>query len=404
MAIPGTTVGSVRIERVLAREGGTSLWLGSQPVLERLVEIRELRRDIEDQAGLVEAFLREGRLGARVRHPNVLGVLDCFAHGGDHYLVLEHVEGESLRQVLDRVGSPPDEIATSIGLEVARGLEELHSRRIVLGALAPDRVVLTRSGEVKIRGLGHAREMGEEGPPVPDGAWRAPEIARGEPWDARADVYSLGAMIHELLTGETPVPGERPSLRRASPGLARIVGGCLCAEPRDRSSGVTAVLEALEGLLQGPSPAECRRAIADWLERPGAEGHPAERLLGSELEEPAGARLWPWAVGGALVGALLISVLLSGRGGPEQEPVLPPVGGASPGTGSILFVVDPWAEVQIDGGTPFLTPRARPLELAVGDHEVLLRHPELGTRKRTIRVKAGEQRVIREALLEESSS
>jgi hypothetical protein len=403
MAIPGTTVGSVRIERVLAREGGTSLWLGSQPALERLVEIRELRRDIADQAELVEAFLREGRLGARVRHPNVLGILDCFAHGGDHYLVLEHVEGESLREVLERVRSSPEEIATSIGVEVARGLEELHSRRIVLGALASDRVVLTRSGEVKIRGLGNAREMGEEGP-VPDSAWRAPEIARGEPWDARADVYSLGAMIHELLTGETPMPGERPSLRRASPGLARIVGGCLCAEPKDRPSRVAVVLEELEGLLRGPSPAECRRAIALWLEKPSAEGRPAELLTASELEEPAAARLWPWVVGGALVGALLISVLLSGRGGPEREPVLPPVGGSSPGTGSVVLVVDPWAEVQIDGGASFLTPRAKPLELSVGDHEVLLRHPKIGTLKRTIRVKAGEHRVIREALFEESSS
>lgn len=416
MTIPEViTLGSVRVERTLAQEGESALLLGSQPALERVVTIRRLSGGVVGREDLVEGFLREARLGARIHHPNVVAVLDCFRHQGDHYLVLEHVEGETLARTLEREERVPEVVALSIGLEVARGLEEAHARGIYIAALAPERIVLTSGGEVKIRGLDRARERGEDSPPpVPASPYRAPEIARREIGDGRSDLYSLGALLCTLLTGEAPLPGDRPSGRRASTRLSKLIGACLLPEAADRPQTIEEVREALEGLCPEPLPIDCRRRIARWLRSPGitvesqADSEPNGRL--DQEDDLRRAPRWPWIAGGAALGTLLIGLLTTALRGPEAPTPTSDPGAALPAVSAtapparVRIVAEPWAEVQVDKSPPFLTPRAEPVELSPGQHEVVFRHPSLGTVRRTVRVKSGERRLIREILAGEEAS
>jgi hypothetical protein len=427
----GTTIGSIRIEQSLKSGGSGSLLLGRQPALERLVAVRKLPGELLEHPAVTEKFRREARLGARIHHPNIVAVLDCFAYRGDHYLVLEYVDGPDLREVFTRAGGTPTQVAISFGLELARGLQELHSRGIVHANLTPERILVSRWGEPKIRGLGLARERSEDSAPqAMAGPYTAPEVAAGGTGDARADVYALGALLYELLTERPPDEG-KVRVRGLPRALARLVARCLQRDPRRRPRSADAARRALESLADGPEPPECRSAILDWLYeagvlRPSQAARVEEREARPE-EPPEETRSFPlaWAVGGAAVAVVALAFLLqtlqpresTGRlpVGPQAaatetasptapaiapEPVPPAVssGVPAPEPARIRFVVHPWAQVELDGGSPFLTPRADPIEMAPGDHVVIFHHPRLGTHKLDIHVKPGEERVIRHVL------
>src|SRR5262245_31247271 len=156
----GGSIGSLLIEERLASTGSGELLLARQPGLGRRVLVRSLRHECLDNPRLVERFRREGRMAARLIHPNVQQVFDLFAWRGDHYLVLEHVAGESLRALLDASRSPAD-VGLQIGLELARGVEALHRAGVVHTDLRAETVRVGQLGEVKICGLAWARSEGE---------------------------------------------------------------------------------------------------------------------------------------------------------------------------------------------------------------------------------------------------
>jgi serine/threonine-protein kinase len=416
-----TTIGSIRIEQTLKSGGACALLLGRQPGLERLVAVRKLPGDLLERSAVIDRFRREARLGGRIHHPNVVAVHDCFAYRGDHYLVLEYVDGPDLREVIDRAAPVPIGVALSFGLELARGLRELHGRGVVHANLTPRRVLVSRWGEPKIRGLGLAHELGEEPPPqITPGPYTAPELVADEEGNACADVYSLGAILYELLTGEQPIsPGTRP--RGVPRGVARLIVRCLHRKPARRPSSGGELVRRLASLTNRPEPEQCRGAIVEWLYREGVL-RPAQPL---ELEEPADPKerrdrsrftTLAWGVGGAAVAVMALLGILQGiapRGPATSIPVREPEAVAAvaaapelpkPDPARIRFAVEPWAQVEVEGKAPFLTPRALPVELEPGDHLVIFRHPELGTVKRKIRVRAGEERVIQQVLPPENAS
>jgi serine/threonine-protein kinase len=413
------TVGNIRIERTLSDRADGLLLLGSQPSLDRLVAVRRIPADLPDDSEVAQRFRREARLGARVHHPNVIGVIDCFEDRGERYLVREYVDGPDLEKLMAHAGRTPIRVAIAIGTEIARGLQELHARGIVLGSLCPRRVLVSRWGTPRFRGLAWARELGEESPPaVPPSPYRAPELDRLEAGDPRSDVYALGGLLYEMLTDLAPRPGARLPWRHAAPRLARVIARCLRPDPDDRPESADALRLALEHLTRRPSPGECRGQIAEWIYASGALDAPADarpqRSVEAEQPWPPVSR-WRWAAAGgaaaALVGAVLSSFWTGGDGRPRSNggarSSTPPVS-AGPEvmrqTASVRLVVHPWAEVQIDGGAPFLTPRAEPLELDAGEHEFVLRHPGFGTVTRQVRLEPGEDRVIKESLLPEEAS
>jgi serine/threonine-protein kinase len=274
-AAPARKIGSFEIECELGQGGMGIVYLARQPGLERSAVLKRLRRDLTEDPSLEQRFRREARAAASVHHQNVVAVYDCFDWRGECYIAQEYVEGEDLSAVLSAVRRLSPRVAALIGLELARGLEEIHARGIVHRDLKPSNVVLGRGGEALTQ-TGHAL-----GTPL----YMSPEQLLGDRADTRSDLFSLGVVLYEMLTGKRPFAEDEPEqgeslLRRIEAGrfasprklapetpraLARLVRACLRAKPKRRIRSATALRRALERQLGVPAPADCRQEIADWL-------------------------------------------------------------------------------------------------------------------------------------------
>ena len=436
------TIGSVIVIEKLETSGAGELYRGRQSALERDVMLRKLPRDLLQNPGLVDHFHRQARFGAAVVHPNVVQVHDCFAYRGDHYLVMEWVDGLDLEKALSLGESMPPGVARCIAAAIARGLAELHAHAIVHGGVRPATVLLSRWGEVKLSGLGHARRVGEPEAPPPQAADRytAPELVRGEVPGPAADVFALGTVLAELC--EHAPPDRRGGVRRR--GLLSLARRCRAPELARRPSAREVVGELERGLL-GESPGDRRAELAAWLWERGilrpeplragnsepieapelfdpGRAEPSTRVSAQAILGEAGLRLAALGraaieraarirvlrrpVSGVAAGAVavgLVAYLASGSDpqpdGDRAEVPTPSVSAAPPAEGGnpalVGFVAHPWAEVRVEGRAPFLTPRAEPLELEAGSYEVVFDHPTYGVVRRNVRVRAGDQVVVR---------
>ena len=415
MTMPaGSVIGSIVVEEKLSSGATGEHYLGRQPALERTVALHKLPRNLSASPGVIERFQREARLGAQVLHPNLVQVFDLFSHRGDHYLVREHVEGAELSAVLERSGRLPARIVVRIVLELARALGELHRRGIVHCDVCPENVLVSRWGEIKLTGLGSAQQAGEAEPPSPPPPTRysAPELREGGGADPQVDVFSLGALLHVLLVGRAPGHPGGPVLA-AHPQLAWLIRRCLRQEPARRPD-LLSIRRRLERALPREA-ADCRMEIAAWfwdvrMQRPSIPELPEEP---PPAESPSVARGLPrWGLPLAAAGGIGLAVLLVQLGGSDDEQraaaparPLPEVAAVKPAEeppavlaeepGQLVFVAHPWAEIQIDEQAPFLTPRAAPIELAPGPHQLVFRHPRYGEVRESILVRPGEQRLVR---------
>jgi serine/threonine-protein kinase len=356
-------------------------------------------------------------------HPNVVQVLDCFAHAGDRYLVLEHVEGLDLGGILDSGAALPPRVAGRIAREVCRALQAAHVRRVVHCDLRPEQILVSRWGEVKLTGFGYARELGETGPLPEPTACTAPELSQGEPPGWASDVYALGVILFEMLTGAAKDdPWARPADRR----LSRLAARCTSPEPELRPS-LREVAARLDRRLGDPPSPDAQAEVAAWLWesrifRPQTEGEemPLQRpavLTGWSLAKLRIRELAPVAMGGAFAAAaalLLVGWLQSlagwiwnpdANGLPPAEAQLevPSVSAEGPGAeagtserGLVSFVAYPWAEVEVDGRS-FLTPRVAPVSVSPGEHVVVFRHPTFGVARHRVIVSAGKTLLVRHA-------
>jgi eukaryotic-like serine/threonine-protein kinase len=249
-------------------------------------------------------FEQEARAVAALNHPNVLAIYDIGAQDGVPYLVSELLEGESLRQTLSH-GRLPARKAAEYARQIADGLAAAHEKLIVHRDLKPENLFLTTSGRVKILDFGLAKMSAAEGSPAtPDGAtativagtspgvvmgttgYMAPEQVRGESVDHRADIFSLGATIYEMLTGNRAFNGETsietlnailkedpPDLdadkAHISPALERIVRHCLEKRPADRFQSSRDLMFAFSAIsettVSAPTlPCPSRGPLAKW--------------------------------------------------------------------------------------------------------------------------------------------
>jgi len=401
----GTAVGSLVIEEKLARTGSGDVLLARQPGLARRVLVRTLRRDLLANSTLVERFRREARMAARVCHPGVQQVFDLFAWHGDHYLVLEHVEGDSLCAWIERLGTPPARVGRALALELARAVEALHAAGVVHADLCADNVRVGRWGEVKLGGLAWARAANESGVPAPDPTpSSAPEVADGSAPDVRSDVFSLGLLIALLVTGKAAAP-------RGAGAVGRLLRRAIHSDPARRPDAAS-LRARLEQQLGGVSVAEIRAEIAGWLlprseavASPVAATAPRKRRL-----TPARVAALSGAAAG-LAAALFVGwerrALAPGKDAPpsvrvaaSSAPSEPPSVDAGtaptplPERARLRVAVFPWGEVRIDGGDAIVTPRAAPVDLAPGPHRIEIVHPTLGREVREITLAAGERRTL----------
>ena len=206
--------GRYALERELGRGGMATVFLAHDLRHDRSVALKVLHPELAVTLG-PERFQREIRLAARLQHPHILTVLDSGEVAGQLWFTMPYVEGESLRQRLNRERQLPLDDALRITAEVARALDYAHTHGVVHRDIKPENILLTTDGSTLVADFGIARALGkgesqltETGMTVGTPAYMSPEQAAGDPnLDARSDIYSLACVLYELLAGEPPFTG-----------------------------------------------------------------------------------------------------------------------------------------------------------------------------------------------------
>jgi len=275
----GTTVsGRYRIEAIIAEGGMATLYRAQQLGMDRIVAIKVMLPAFNANSKAVERFAQEGKLTARLTHPNIVSVYDIgFIGTNEPYLVMEYIDGQSLAEELRETGPPSLPVAMNILNQVLRGLEEAHSAGIVHRDLKPDNILLqrkpNRSDWVKIVDFGIAnltdssKRLTKVGAFIGTPSYMAPEQFKNKPLDIRVDLYSLGVVMFEILTGDVPFDGESPDviimkhlmeevpqlsqLRADLPSsLDTVLKKAMAKEPHQRFQNALEFREALEACLK----------------------------------------------------------------------------------------------------------------------------------------------------------
>ena len=187
-------------------------------LLGREVAIKVLHDRYSRDRAFVERFRREAQSAANLNHPNVVALYDYGADGDTYFIVMEFIEGRSLADVIDGEGPLLPERAAEIASDVAKALERAHANGLVHRDIKPSNIMITSSGQTKVTDFGIARALGGDGEQtmtqtgmvIGTAAYLSPEQAQGNKIDGRSDVYSLGIVLHEMLTGDPPFSGETP--------------------------------------------------------------------------------------------------------------------------------------------------------------------------------------------------
>ena len=262
-----TLAGRYELRALLGRGGMGEVYEAADRRLDRTVAVKVLREELARDRRFVARFHREARTAARLQHPEIVAVHDFGEHDGRVYLVLEHVPGRTLHELLRDEGAVAPARAASVGAHVADALAHAHARGIVHRDVAPGNVMIRTDGAVKVLDFGIARAIqgsGHGASVTAHGtlAYAAPEVLAGERADQRVDVYGLGAVLYELLTGVPPFTGDDVSgrLRVARPpapsridpevptGIDETVLRCLDRNPSARPTDASTLADELRRL------------------------------------------------------------------------------------------------------------------------------------------------------------
>lgn len=277
----GTVVGHYRIASKLGEGGMGVVFKARDEVLQRDVALKFIGEALAQEGR--QWLLREARAASRLNHPNICTVHDVGEADDQFYIVMELIEGDSLRSMI-REGGLPYESVMRYGAQMASALAHAHSRQVVHRDLKSPNVLITPEGLVKVLDFGLARRLALETPYEGTGtmetlasgaatggtvAYMAPEVLRGEPGDQRSDLWGLGVVLYEMAAGRVPFHGRTapelssailrdappPLPGRIPPGLSAVILRCLAKEPAFRygsASETQAALEAVQSAAAAP--------------------------------------------------------------------------------------------------------------------------------------------------------
>lgn len=377
--------GRYEIIGTLGQGGMGDVYRGRDTQTGDMVAIKLLKPDIvESDPSLIERFEREGEALRQLNHPNIVTMLAAVEENDLHYLVMQYVSGGSLRDLLDRQPQLPVERVLSIGIELADALTRAHHLKIIHRDLKPENVMLDEHGTPLLADFGVARigtrtRVTAAGAVIGTYAYLSPEACSGEDLDARADIWSFGVMLYEMLAGRRPFGAEQPTALLlqimqedppalagfrpdAPPALVDLVHHMLRKERGERIHSVRLVGAALEAIMQGTdtpfpftsSQIAARQADASRFATPTPPESTTSDLIRMPETRPLPAASRPdpasavtpaapvrtrsrrlWIAGGiaalAVVAALVVILALGTGGGennspPESPALVDPVG------------------------------------------------------------------------------
>ena len=267
--------GRYQLEHRIARGGMAEVWLASDTFLHRQVAVKLLKPHLANDANVAERFRREAVACAGITHPNIVAVYDCIEHGGRQAVIMQYVQGKSLRDVLDKQKKLNPQLTIHIGLSVAAALEEAHRQNFVHRDVKPGNILLTKDARCLLADFGIAKALVSSGDDLTNdnimmgtAKYLSPEQVRGKPLDGRADLYGLGLVLYECLAGRVPFVGEtdadtalarlqreptdlarlRPSL---SPNLVKVIHKLLARNPDHRYATAAETIVALRAARSG---------------------------------------------------------------------------------------------------------------------------------------------------------
>ncbi|HVF07186.1 MAG TPA: Stk1 family PASTA domain-containing Ser/Thr kinase [Actinomycetota bacterium] len=322
-----------QVEARIGAGGMAEVFRGFDPVLSRTVAIKVLLPQFARDTSFVHRFRREAQAAARLNQPNIVGVYDSGSDDETQYIVMEFIEGRTLAEFMSAGRRPTPVQAAEIAQKIAAAIAAAHAQGVIHRDIKPGNVMVTRDGTVKVMDFGIARMLGPETAPqtsavLGTASYLSPEQAQGTPVDARTDIYSLGAVLYELLTGRPPFTGdssvavaykqvnETPELPSSlnpdvSPSMDAVVMKALSKNPSNRYQSAEEFSADLARVIAGeqveatPLMSALAGGATQVISRP-----PSHTAVLPPTEEPEGSGRKVWL--GVLIGLLLFALLAAG--------------------------------------------------------------------------------------------
>ena len=252
--------------------GMAEVFKGKDHKLNRFVAVKVLKEEFRENSGFVKKFKEEAQAAAGLAHPNIVNVYDVGDEKGIYYIVMELVEGITLKSYIERKGYLTVKEATSIAIQVSAGLEVAHNNQIVHRDIKPQNIIISREGKVKVTDFGIAKATTSQtttSTAMGSVHYASPEQARGGYVDHRSDIYSLGVVLYEMVTGRVPFDGDTAvavavkhlqenmvppeTYNSAVPySLSQIIKKCMEKSPDRRYQDIGDLLSDLKQSLMDP--------------------------------------------------------------------------------------------------------------------------------------------------------
>ena len=278
------TVGKYTIVSKIAQGGMGAVYKAKHPTLKRFVLLKKLT--LRGGPQFVERFRREARIMMDFKHDHIVQVYDHFKEGSSYYIAEEYVDGVSLEQLIKRERYLSNEAAALITYEVCKGLQHAHEKGVIHRDMKPGKILISNQGEVKLVDFGIATSMEDseegltrEGMTLGTPSYIPPEqIDNAKSVDRRADIYSLGVVLYEMLTGKTPFPGSftaetialihkgryaspRRINPKVAPALAKLIRKSMKPNRRRRFQDLRQIMRRLKRRIKRRDPASIKRAL-----------------------------------------------------------------------------------------------------------------------------------------------
>lgn len=330
-------------------EGGmATVYKARCRILDRIVAVKILKEEYSDDKNFVEKFRTEALAAARLSHPNIVNIYDVGQQDGIYYIVMEYVEGETLKDIICKEGPLSVNKAVNIAIMICDGIHHAHEKGLIHKDIKPHNILITNNGMVKVADFGIAQAITSKTITFGDNVvgsvhYISPEQAKGQPVTPATDIYSLGCVLYEMLTGKIPFDAESPITvalkhihdepvsprtlnRNVPPGLEGIILKAMEKLPAHRYSSAEQMRNALLSIGTGAAPDYYRKHDNDKtiIMSPLAEEGNDNGLKRKKRIRPAGIVLAAIAVLG-----LLIGFLFSGGGIFGKEVVVPDIKGMS---------------------------------------------------------------------------